>query len=306
VVLAAGEGTRLAALTRDKIGRAVPKQYCSLRGGRSLLLETMQRAERLVSGRRSCVIVAAQHRRYWEPSLAGTPGPNIFVQPENRGTAIGVLLSVMHVMTRDPDATLLFLPADHHVADEEAMTRGLEAMLRAGEAHPDALMLLGIQPEDADSELGYIIPARPAVAGARAVARFVEKPSMGEAMQLLRTGAAWNSFIFSARASTLLAMFERRMPQVCESVRAALVWKGLAPDALEWVYRGLPTVDFSRHVLQVVVTDSCGWTDLGTPRRVAETLQRAQIRVPSSKLVRFRDLSFVDLSVQHERRQLPA
>jgi hypothetical protein len=31
VVLAAGEGTRLAALTRDAAGNAVPKQFCSPR-----------------------------------------------------------------------------------------------------------------------------------------------------------------------------------------------------------------------------------------------------------------------------------
>jgi hypothetical protein len=42
LVLAAGDGTRLAALTTDANGRAVPKQFCSLTGGRSLLRDAMQ------------------------------------------------------------------------------------------------------------------------------------------------------------------------------------------------------------------------------------------------------------------------
>ena len=44
VVLAAGDGTRLASLTRDGQGNAVPKQFCSLRGENSLLHDAVDRA----------------------------------------------------------------------------------------------------------------------------------------------------------------------------------------------------------------------------------------------------------------------
>jgi hypothetical protein len=37
VVLAAGDGSRLSTLTRDSAGVPVPKQFCSLRGGVTLL-----------------------------------------------------------------------------------------------------------------------------------------------------------------------------------------------------------------------------------------------------------------------------
>ena len=39
VVLAAGDGKRLSALTADSEGTPVPKQFCSLNGGESLLQE---------------------------------------------------------------------------------------------------------------------------------------------------------------------------------------------------------------------------------------------------------------------------
>lgn len=42
VVLAAGDGTRLASLTSDDRGRSVPKQFCSLNGGGSLLHAAQQ------------------------------------------------------------------------------------------------------------------------------------------------------------------------------------------------------------------------------------------------------------------------
>ena len=45
IVLAGGEGSRLHGLTMTALGVAVPKQFCSLRGGRSLLSEALKRAE---------------------------------------------------------------------------------------------------------------------------------------------------------------------------------------------------------------------------------------------------------------------
>ena len=113
VVLAAGEGTRLASLTRDAAGNAVPKQFCSLNGGRSLVQDAIQRARQVVTLDRTCAIVAEHHARYWRKALHSLPSENIIVQPRNRGTANGVLLSVLSILERDPFARTVFLPADH-------------------------------------------------------------------------------------------------------------------------------------------------------------------------------------------------
>lgn len=44
IVLAAGDGHRLQCLTTTAAGVSVPKQFCSLQGGRSLLHCALQRA----------------------------------------------------------------------------------------------------------------------------------------------------------------------------------------------------------------------------------------------------------------------
>jgi hypothetical protein len=44
IVLAAGEGSRLRRLTTDGSGASIPKQFCSLRNGPSLLHEALRRA----------------------------------------------------------------------------------------------------------------------------------------------------------------------------------------------------------------------------------------------------------------------
>lgn len=86
LVLAAGEGSRLSSLTQ-RDGTAIPKQFWSLAGGRTLLGETLDRAERLVAGDRVVTVAAARHERWWRPELTRLPAANVIVQPENRGAA---------------------------------------------------------------------------------------------------------------------------------------------------------------------------------------------------------------------------
>ena len=124
LVLAAGEGSRLRALTTTN-GVAVPKQFCSLHDGPSLLQEALHRAEAVAPRQRICTIVAEQHRRWWQGPLWSLPSQNIIVQPENRGTAAGLLLPLLHIEARDPQARVVVLPSDHYVRDEATLARSL-------------------------------------------------------------------------------------------------------------------------------------------------------------------------------------
>src|ERR1017187_1893683 len=106
IVLAAGDGTRLSTLTTDDRGDAVPKQFCSLNGGPSLLQEAMQRARRIVPLERVRTIVARQHERHWQHMLWSLPARNVIVQPRNCGTANRVLLGLLRILERDPLARI--------------------------------------------------------------------------------------------------------------------------------------------------------------------------------------------------------
>src|SRR5260221_7273806 len=125
LILAAGEGSRLRGLTTIPGGLSVPKQFCSLQGGPSLLEETLWRAESVTQRRRMVTVVAAQHRRWWEAPLWSAEPENVIVQPENKGTAPGLLLPLLHIVRRDPNATVVVLPSDHFVRQEDVLARGL-------------------------------------------------------------------------------------------------------------------------------------------------------------------------------------
>lgn len=314
LILAAGEGSRLRALTTQPCGTPVPKQYCSLSGGQSLMEDAIRRAQSQVAAERICAIVAQQHHRWWSAmdSVMQLPPRNLIVQPSNRGTAIGILYSLVHILSQDPDAQVLLLPSDHYVAHEEILARSLTAALDHVARTPAQPLLLGLHPEEPDCELGYIVPGVSDDFGVRCVVRFVEKPELTVAAQIVRAGGLWNTFIIAASARSLLNLFLPRFaPTVMEMqviVGSALQSKSSAAGwpAIVDMYTRLPDLDFSRDLLEgresllsVMPVPSCGWSDLGTPHRVGETLRRLPGDRSSASQARLCSYSYMNLAAQH-------
>jgi len=311
LVLAAGDGSRLRALTTQPCGTPVPKQFCSLSGGPSLVEDALKRARSQVAPERVCAIVAQQHHRWWTsiPALSSLPQPNLIVQPSNRGTAIGILYSLVHILSQDPEAEVLMLPSDHYVAHESILQSSLAASMEQVSRCPDRPVLLGLQPEEPDSELGYIVPGEPHALGGRTVARFVEKPELPMAAQIVRAGALWNTFIIAASARALLNLYLPRFaPTVMEMqviVGSALQHKSAGGwPAIVDMYTRMPELDFSRDLLEgreaslsVLPVPACGWSDLGTPHRVGETLRKlpgARVSAQASDMA-----GYINLAVRH-------
>ena len=228
----------------------------------------LDRARSIAPPERIVTVVAREHAAWWERELARHPRDNVVVQPRNRGTAAGILLPLLSILERDPRARVVVLPSDHFVADEKALHGAVEHALTTVEASPYLITLLGITPEGAEPDYGWILP-RSRRGESRAVARFVEKPSASVAAELLLQGAVWNSFVLAATGKTLLQVYGEVVPEVLEP------FFGRREAALDELYESLPVRDFSRDLLEraherleLVVVPPCGWTDLGTPERL--------------------------------------
>jgi mannose-1-phosphate guanylyltransferase len=305
LVLAAGEGSRLRTLTTTAEGVAIPKQFCSLRGAQSLLSDALHRAGHIAHDERICTVVAAEHRPWWQVTLASRTPASIVAQVRNKGTAIGILLPLLRILARDPDACIAVLPSDHFVARERVLTAALsEAMSRAARGADD-LILLGIKPDEFDAELGYIVPASRLGGSCVPVRSFVEKPDSATAAQLIEEGALWNAFIMAVRGRQLLNRFLALCPDVVARVQEIALLDPFEPQQrqrIEAVYERLPTLDFSRDLLQrdpaqlsVMRVSACGWSDLGTPQRVAQVLARAEAK-QQERVWKTRSCAFLELS----------
>jgi mannose-1-phosphate guanylyltransferase len=282
LLLAGGEGRRLSGLSTDRTGRVVPKQYCSLHGGPSLLRCAIERALSVTDPERICIIVAEEHRRWWWPLVQEFPAQNIVVQPRNRGTANGVLLQLLQVTEGDPDADVIVLPSDHFVGEEEILIAAMQQAVQRARAAPQQIVLLGMAPMAPDPELGYIVAGRQDGEGIRQVITFVEKPAVATAALLIKRGALLNTFILAARCTALLELFARVRPEALKSMREAMDFHKDRRAALAALYERLPVLDFSGELLangrgsglRVLAVPECGWNDLGTPERLGRTLMQ--------------------------------
>jgi mannose-1-phosphate guanylyltransferase len=290
LVLAGGDGNRLRALTTRPCGTSVPKQYCSLHGGHSLLEDAIARAQRVVAPERVCTIVAQQHREWWTESrtlLEALERGNLIVQPRNLGTGIGILYSLLHILAKDSQAQVVLLPADHYVRDEATLNGALLQALDRLDRNADRPVLLGLQPDDVDTDLGYVLPADADPLGGHSVARFIEKPGYSVAREIIDAGGLLNTFIMVASARSLLDLFMPRYAALVMEMQVGLAKGQTAGSptgswpALLSLYDRLPELDFSRDLLEgraadlcVMRVPPCGWSDLGTPSRVGEIVQK--------------------------------
>src|SRR5262245_48178477 len=89
---------------------------------------------------RDALIVTAESQA--DATRACVPGVELIVEPVGRNTAAAIGLAAAVLEARDPDASLVVLPADQHVAERAALAAMLETALDAAE-HTDAIATIG-------------------------------------------------------------------------------------------------------------------------------------------------------------------
>jgi mannose-1-phosphate guanylyltransferase len=293
IILAAGEGRRLQPFVRQWRGDDLPKQYVDFTGAGSLLEQTWHRAEWLIPAERLLTIVNRSHLSYQEAclQLATRSAENVIIQPENKETGPGLLLSLMHQRRRDPDAVAVIFPSDHFIREEGPFMGHVDMACRVVERDPDSLVLLGMEPNGPEPDYGYILTKRRKEDGAGRCAsrilRFVEKPDAETAEALILNGALWNTFVMVARVERLLILMRRLAPalyQAFDRVQAA-IGTAREQETTEMVYRSLMPVNFSTQILQsdaaprlarllVLPVRGVGWSDWGSAARLTADLER--------------------------------
>jgi mannose-1-phosphate guanylyltransferase len=284
VLLAGGDGVRLRDLTRRIAGDSRPKQFCQIIGDQSLFRETRTRLDPLFIRDHQVFVFSRAHARYYGADLTDAGDSCVIEQPLNRGTGIAIILALLRILQRDPDALAAFFPCDHFYADHDSFRLTIRSAFECAEHNPESIILVGADAEYPETDYGWIQPGE-VVSNATAgplsrVSRFWEKPSLQQAHALLRRGCLWNTFVTVGRATTFFEMLCSRVPETVLAISRAM-----ADNTLDVAYASLDTVDFSRDVLTnlphrlLALRDrTSGWADLGSPTRVLETLSRNGIR----------------------------
>jgi mannose-1-phosphate guanylyltransferase len=283
VLLAGGDGTRLQTLTKSIEGDTRPKQFCRILGDESLLAQTRRRISPLFHPGRVIAVVTKKHETFYAGELRDLAPAAVIAQPENRGTAAAIATAILMLRGLDPEAVVAAFPCDHHYRDEAAFLDVVGAGIEVARSRFDAIVLVGAQATYPETEYGWIEPVQTLTSNARfataTVRQFWEKPVLQAARDLQRRGCLWNTFVTIGRVSAFIDVLCRAAPNAMLALSA-----GILRNNLESSYRSIPFIDFSRDVLTsqpqnlLVIRDAVsGWTDLGNPTRVFDTLARERI-----------------------------
>ncbi len=289
IVLAGGEGTRLRSFIHQLRGDFLPKQYVRFVGTRSMLEHTFHRAERLIPPERLFTVVNRDHLSHLEVKrqLLGRAPGTVVVQPVNKETGPGMLLSLMHVYRRHPESSVAVFPSDHFIAQEELFMDHVELAFGAVERNPSSLVLLGIQPREPEPEYGYIVPGREAHPSLCEVLRFVEKPAPDAALKLIEQGGLWNTMVMIFKAKTMVDLVCRAAPQLHRVFANILEAIGTTHEVqtISVAYQQMDAVNFSkglletfsvRSTLMVLPVQDVYWSDWGSEQRIMSAVQNAR------------------------------
>ena len=282
IVLAGGEGERLKGFVRERFGTEVPKQFCVFFGKRTMLERTIRRARLLIPSKRLVVIGTAHHHQHIFRSLGPSPPGTVLLQPVNRDTAPGVLLPLIHILQKDPQALVAILPSDHFVLPGYRFMRAVQdAAQYVAQTELDHPILLAVEPGWPEPEYGWIEPGDSVGMSnehvIQRISQFIEKPSCKQAEHLMGDGWLWNTMVIVARAGALMASVRKHLPELATSFTLVQRFLGTAgeQDLVNKVYQAIPRVNFSNSILAsrdnpllVLCVRNVRWSDLGTKERV--------------------------------------
>ncbi len=286
VILAGGSGRRFWPLSRDHR----PKQLLKLLSEETLLEQALARLDGLVP-REHILILTNREQETAVRALLGdkVPAENILAEPDKRDTAPAIALGIGWVAARDPEATMMVLPADQLIKDRAAFQDCLRGAVEVA-SRTRALVTIGIKPTWACPGYGYIERGRRAfISGldhspaVYEVQKFREKPAPELAEQFLAQGNfSWNAGMFIWTVSGVIAELAHHCPELAHFIGEVRRSSDLAAT-LAGQFSALPKISIDYALMEKAgrvlnVEASFDWDDVGSWISVGKYLPADEAR----------------------------
>lgn len=200
---------------------------------------------------------------------------NIIIEPERRDTFAAIALAAVYLYsikgTSLQEITVV-LPVDPYVEDPFfEKIKDLGTIITNSGAD---IGLIGVKPTYPSEKYGYIVPEQnhELILGNlnySKVARFVEKPRVGLAAELMEQQALWNCGVFAFRLEYIINLLvEKGMPIQYDELLKQY-------DRIEKISFDYAVVEKAKHV--IVTSYEGKWKDLGTWNTLTEEIKSTVI-----------------------------
>jgi len=296
VILSGGSGTRLWPLSREHY----PKQLLAIVSELTMLQETARRLDSSSAQHSRAVVVCNEEHRFLVAEQLREVGhipQDILLEPFGRNTAAALTVAALSIVSREPDAVMLAMPADHVIRDLPVFHNAVQK--GKSEALAGKLVTFGVVPLSAETGYGYIRKGPLLASGdSYQVDRFVEKPDANTARTYLESGEyLWNSGIFMMTAAHWLEEIQHHRPDIAQACEAAwtdgkrdMDFFRIGKDA----FGRCPSDSIDYAVMEktdkaVVIPLAAGWSDIGA----WSSLWEASPHDPNGNVVRG-DVAMID------------
>ncbi|MBE7681565.1 mannose-1-phosphate guanylyltransferase [Paenibacillus sp. P13VS] len=214
VIMAGGKGERFWPKSRTNL----PKQFLNISGNKSMIQQSIARLEKLTDMSRIFIVTNELYAELIKAQIPTLPSENIIIEPIGRNTAPCIGLASVIIEDRFPDSTMIVIPSDHIIENEEGFVNILKTATEVAQDN-GSLVTLGIQPTYPETGYGYIESSNQVMLinelPVNKVNKFVEKPDLATAQSYLEAGNFyWNSGIFVWKVETIRSYIQELMPEM--------------------------------------------------------------------------------------------
>ena len=208
VILCGGAGTRL---WEDKKHHQ-PKQFIDF-GGWNLMEKTLERIKNPIFDHP----IISTNNKYLSQVRRSLKNAKIkkfkiVLEPAKKNTAPAILSSAL-IKDIPLKQSLMYFAADHLIEKTSIFNRSIKNNIK--NLDDKNIFIFGIKPTNPSSEYGYFLTKK--IKNINKVSKFIEKPNILKAKQVIKKKGYWNSGMFFLRKDSIINNFKKYQPKTYKS-----------------------------------------------------------------------------------------
>ena len=288
VILCGGTGTRLWPQSKNNN----PKQFIDF-GGWSLFEKTLDRVKASIYD----YPIISTNFKYLKKVKSYLKKfkfkkYKIILEPAKKNTGPAILASALikDIPNKQP---LMFFPADQLI---EKLNQFNKAINKNKNFLTDQnIFIFGIKPSEPSSEFGYFV-SKKIRKNINKVVKFIEKPKLLKAKQVIKKKAYWNSGMFFLRKDSIIYNFKKYSPTIYKHCVKAVLKAKLKKHTYylnKASFNKATTKSFDYAILEKVkkinaIKLDIPWSDLGSWREISKMYLKNKAKYFKKKNVYYR------------------